>query len=426
MSSGLVDLGGSFPVEWRKVPFWASYRRVKRVASGAEELLSVYRDHGVIRKADRDDNFNKPSDDLSAYQLVQPGDLVINKMKAWQGSVAVSPLTGIVSPAYFVFESTRANVPRFMHYLLRSDLFVAAYRAGSKGIRPNQWDLDPDVLRGMLVPVPPRELQKQIVDFLDRETAEIDEFIADQEELIVLLTERRSATISHAVTKGLDPTVPMKDSGVEWMGAIPDAWNVRKLGGLAKIGNGATPSRENTEYWRDGMIPWLSSTVVNHGLVHEAAEFVTAAARHECHLPIVAAGSLLVGLTGQGRTRGMVARLAIDSTISQHLAFLTPGQGLDVGYGYWALTSAYGHLRFVSDGNGGTKGGLTCEELSRLLISAPLISEQRAIAAYLDNETAELDGAITDARKAISLSKERRAALISAVVTGKIDVRGMS
>lgn len=280
-------------------------------------------------------------------------------------------------------------------------------------------------LASVMVPLPSVVEQDAIATFLDRETAEIDAFVADQEELIALLAERRAATITHAVTKGLDPSVPMKDSGVEWLGEIPECWDAQKLGWLARIGNGSTPSRENPLNWIDGTIPWLSSTVVNQQRVEAAAEFVTTEARRLCHLPTVRAGSLLVGLTGQGRTRGMAARLAFDSTISQHLAFVETRTGLDSDYAFWLLVSAYAHLRFQSDGNGGTKGGLTCEELASLRIPVPpSLEEQQATARYLDHETAEIDATIADAREAIALLRERRAALISAAVTGKIDVRG--
>ncbi len=128
------------------------YRRVKRTGHSQEELLSVYRDYGVIPKSSRDDNFNKPSEDLSPYQLVCNGDVVLNKMKAWQGSIAVSDLRGIVSPAYFVYTAKphlyQTDLePSYVHYLLRCKEYATQYLRRSKGIRVNQWDLDPDYLR---------------------------------------------------------------------------------------------------------------------------------------------------------------------------------------------------------------------------------------------------------------------------------------
>jgi type I restriction enzyme S subunit len=182
---------------------------VKRTGFAEEQLLSVYRDYGVIPKASRDDNFNKPSDDLYSYQLVQSGDLAINKMKAWQGSVAISSFRGIVSPAYFVFKPNHHEEPRYLHYLLRSAEYTAGYLSMSKGIRPNQWDLEPQEHSRMPVLIPPRPEQLAIATFLDRETAKIDALVEEQKQLIELLKEKRQAVISHAVTSpSYSPKLP--------------------------------------------------------------------------------------------------------------------------------------------------------------------------------------------------------------------------
>src|SRR5699024_1733120 len=128
------------PSGWKSVPFWTLFSRTKRIDHPSEQLLSVYRDYGVIRKDDRDDNFNKPGENLSSYQLVDVGDLALNQMKTWQGSLGISPYRGIVSPAYFVYEALTKDDPKFLHYALRSDRYVEYYKQISKGVRPNQWD----------------------------------------------------------------------------------------------------------------------------------------------------------------------------------------------------------------------------------------------------------------------------------------------
>lgn len=163
---------------WNPVPFWAVARRVERTGQSDATLLSVYREWGVVRKSDRDDNFNKPSEDLSTYKVVREGDLVFNKMKAWQGSLGVSTFHGIVSPAYFVCELSDGVHGKFVHHLLRSRWAIAQFRAGSKGIRPNQWDLPYDVLRQILLPMPGFDEQRRIADFLDERVARIDRIVA--------------------------------------------------------------------------------------------------------------------------------------------------------------------------------------------------------------------------------------------------------
>ena len=154
---------------WEQVPFHTLFRRIpKRTGYGDKELLSVYRDYGVIIKSDRDDNSNRPGESLDDYQLVKLGDLVLNKMKTWQGSLGISAYEGIVSPAYFVYEPQGEFDSRYMHYLLRSQPSIDYYGAHSKGIRVNQWDLQPEYLDKMKVRFPPLEYQQRIADYLDR------------------------------------------------------------------------------------------------------------------------------------------------------------------------------------------------------------------------------------------------------------------
>ena len=143
----------NLPCGWRIEPLWTLFRRHKSIGHIEEELLSVYRDYGVIPRSSRDDNHNNTSEDLSKYQLVEKSWLVTNKMKAWQGSIAISLYTGIVSPAYYVYKPQHKECDRFLHYLLRSAPYRSLYGRISKGIRVGQWDLDHESLR--LIPVIP-------------------------------------------------------------------------------------------------------------------------------------------------------------------------------------------------------------------------------------------------------------------------------
>lgn len=178
------------PPGWETRPLWSLFRRRKLTGYSDEELLSVYRDYGVIPKSSRDDNHNKESDDLSGYQLVTKGSLVTNKMKAWQGSIAISRYRGIVSPAYYVYEPLSAECDQFLHYLLRSEPYIALYGRISKGVRVNQWDLEHEALRNVPVMLPDLDTQKAIANFLDRETARIDQLIEKKQRLVNVLKER--------------------------------------------------------------------------------------------------------------------------------------------------------------------------------------------------------------------------------------------
>ncbi|MGI8868131.1 MAG: hypothetical protein ACR2F6_04585 [Mycobacteriales bacterium] len=193
---------------WRLVPLWTIARRVERRGHPNAQLLSVYRDHGVVRKADRDDNFNRASDDLSTYKFVQRGDLVLNKMKTWQGSLAVSTYDGIVSPAYYTCTLSKSVVPRYLHYLLRSPPYIALYGAASKGIRPNQWDLPYDEFHNLPVLVPPVQEQRRIADFLDDQVARIDKIISARQKQLMLIDEMLTSRLADLFLVGA--TVPMR------------------------------------------------------------------------------------------------------------------------------------------------------------------------------------------------------------------------
>jgi type I restriction enzyme S subunit len=262
----------------------------------------------------------------------------------------------------------------------------------------------------------------------------LDRLVAKKRELIERLKEKRTALISRTVTRGLPPAAaravgfpqdpPLKPSGLGWLGEIPKHWKIKPVKYVARIGNGSTPSRDNPAFWEEGDYPWLNSSVVNRETVTQSEEFVTVLALAECHLPKIKPPAVLVGITGQGRTRGMASTLLFEATINQHLAYLKPlHPQAEVGFLRRVFDMAYSFLRSESDGGGSTKGAITCEQIGAMSIPVPPLSEQAAIAAYLDSETAKLDVLVAKVEETAERLQEYRAALITAAVTGKIDVR---
>lgn len=270
------------------------------------------------------------------------------------------------------------------------------------------------------IPLPPRHDQSAIADFLDRETAEIDAFIADQEELIGLLAERRAATISHAVTKGLDPTAPRKDSGIEWLGRVPAAWSVRRLSWLfGLIGSGTTPPRDAAQYY-EGDVPWVTTGELRESIIMSTKQYINSdALRDLSALRVYPKGSLLIAM--YGATVGRLGILGIAATTNQACCAFAFPREVDSKYVYYVFQAAKAHLLVIADGGG--QPNINQDKLRQLRIPYPFLFDQGLIVEHLDHETIELDAAISDAREAIALSRERRAALISAAVTGKIDVR---
>ena len=186
-----------------------------------EQVLSVYRDHGVVPKGERSDNFNKTPEDLSMYKLVLRGDVVVNKMKAWQGSIAVSDHRGIVSGDYLVCSTHSDADTRFLHHLLRSRHLIDEYALRSKGIRPSQWRLYWEDLADVEVDLPSITRQRAIADFLDRETARIDALITKKRRMIDTLEERWQTTMWAAVSGHLTFSGSTRDAACQWWRAVP-------------------------------------------------------------------------------------------------------------------------------------------------------------------------------------------------------------
>ncbi|MXO91065.1 restriction endonuclease subunit S [Pontixanthobacter aquaemixtae] len=199
-----VEWRGVVPAHWQRARMKNHFKQVKRQGFDDLTVLSVYREFGVIEKASRSDNINKTPEDLSKYQLVEPNDLAINKMKAWQGSMGISPFLGITSPDYLVMKPIGEHNPRYMHHYLRAKPMPWVYRLISNGIRTDQWRLEPEKFLELPVFLPPMDEQEAIANRIDRELDRIRDLIEKTERSIALLKEKRAALITAAVTGKID------------------------------------------------------------------------------------------------------------------------------------------------------------------------------------------------------------------------------
>lgn len=351
---------------------------------------------GIVRTTQR----TLTSEGVAEGSSTVPKDSVILSIRAPIGYVART------ASAVAFNQGCRAIVPfdgtsaRYLTYAL----VAAGPELDSLGRGTTFMELSAVHMAALELPVPPLDEQRAIADYLDGETARIDTIIEEQQRLIEMLRERRRAVAMHAIQ-------PMNETA-------------DKLSRTAHIGNGSTPRRDTTAYWDGGDVPWLNSSVVNENRVTSAEQFVTVTALNECHLPMVGPGSVLVGLTGQGKTRGMATILDIEAAVNQHIAYVAPDRNKWwPDYLLWSFTAAYDELRQISEENGSTRAALTCESLKQLRFADPPLDEQRRIAAHLDEQAAKIDTLIEESERFIKLSQERRAALITAAVTGQIDVR---
>ncbi|MDP3090660.1 MAG: restriction endonuclease subunit S [Nitrospira sp.] len=359
------------------------------------------------------------------------GDILVVKSSG-SGTNIISGKAGLVDEftPHFVFSNflmrvrpvKERAVPKFVFFLLRSDLTRQRVELMcSTTTYPN---LQIGEYTSVLLPVPSIPEQEKIAAFLDWKTEQIDALIARKKELLEKLKEERLAVITQAVTQGLNPAAPMRDSGIPWLGKVPQHWEVNRIKFVGRVGNGSTPSRENPLYWDNGDYPWLNSSVVNQEAVTMADQFVTADALAECHLPIVHPPAVLIGITGEGKTRGMATTLLFEATINQHLAYFKPDPSQAVvGFVRRVFDMAYAYLRSESEGGGSTKGAITCEQITEMSIPVPPIVEQEAIAKHVDAETQRIDRMTIKIEAAIDRLTEYRIALITSATTGKIDVR---
>jgi type I restriction enzyme S subunit len=270
------------------------------------------------------------------------------------------------------------NDERFAYYLLQH-LDVGRYKSGA-----SVPTLDRNTFRSLPVSVPPVDEQRQIAAVLSA----VQRAIERQERLIALTAELKKALMHKLFTEGTRGEA-LKQTEV---GPVPESWEVVPLGSLAKIGNGSTPKRDNVAYWENGSIPWLTSGKIHEGRIKKPDQYVTQLAKAECHLPVVADGSVLVAITGEGKTLGNAALVEFDTCISQHLAYVQCHRPDVVpAFLLYFLQRQYAHLRQMSVGAGSTKKALTCGLLKRYAVPVPKKDEQKLIATAFDTVVGKMN-----------------------------------
>ncbi len=415
---------GNVPKHWELVRLGALVReRGETNEKGlVSDVLSVTNDRGVIPYAEKGNIGNKKSEDITRYKIVRPNDIVVNCMNVIIGSVGISKYTGCLSPVYYVL-TTRNNRdnPSYLNAYFQTKTFQESLVRIGNGILAHRMRIPMELLKREVFPRPPIEEQEVIVRFLDISEQRVRRFIRTKQRLVKLLEEERRATVRRVVTRGPGQVKHLKPSGVEWIGNIPEHWQVRKLGHIARVFNGTTPSRMQAAYWQDGTIPWLASGKVNDYVVETPSELVTERALRECSISLVPRGSVILGMIGQGKTRGMSAFLAIDACINQNLAAIVPRSELDGRFLHYCLTAFYEPIREI--GRGSNQEALNSEIVRRLRLPIPPLSDQLEIVEYLDLKLANLIIPIDHAKREIALIEEYRTRLMADIVTGKFDVQ---
>ena len=390
---------------------------------GSETLLSVSEYYGVANRAEKveDGEYVSRAESLVGYKKCYKGDLVSNIMLAWKGSMGVTELDGIVSPAYCVYKPSKSVYPRYYHYLFRTSLYTSIFRLYSKGIIDSRLRLYSPYFFDIKAIIPSYAEQQRIAEFLDRKCAEVDEMIALQEQIIEELKAYKQSVITEAVTKGLNPDAPMCDSGIDWIGQTPEHWEVKRLKQVlsSPLQYGANesgmPYQENLpRYVRitDILDNSLRDNIEKQSLTEQQADGYIL--QHNDILFARSGGTVGKSFIfnekyGRCAFAGYLIKASVNELMDAKFVY------------YFTQTNCYEEWKkqiFIQS----TIQNIGADRYSQLQLTIPPTSEQQAIADYLDEKCADIDSLIQTKQSKIDSLKEYKKSIIYEYVTGKREV----
>lgn len=410
---------------------WLLDERDERAGEQAATLplLSVLITRGVQRRDASDTTKRAAAEDLSNYKIGRAGDLVINRMRAFQGALGIAPEDGVVSPDYSVLRVSPLVERRWLNYYLTSTSTVSEMSSLVRGIGGTEAGnvrtprLNVSDLHSMRIRLEPLDQQRAIADYLDRETARIDTLIEEQQRLVELLQERRMTLRTEGALQGIR-ACDIVDSPLPWARTLPAGWPVVPLTSVARLESGHTPSRSREDWWQDCYIPWISLNDVG---AMRTNKYIDTTTNQLSDQGIANSSARLLPahtvVLSRDATVGRTAIMKVPMATSQHFAAWVCGPRLDPEY-LWTLFTDAMQPYFASFQNGSTIRTIGMGDLAAFRIPLPPMDEQRRIVAHLDEQTAKIDTVIAETERFIELSQERRSALVTAAVTGQIDVRG--
>ncbi len=434
-----IEWLGEVPIGWdvRRLKTILQERKEKNSPVKTKDILSLCMYRGVIPYSEKGNSGNKAKDDLTAYKLAYPNDIVLNSMNVVAGSVGLSKYFGAVSPVYYMLYPRKSTDDiSYFNAIFQSESFQKSLIGLGNGILVKQSEktgklntirmkISMDSLNDVLMPIPPFQEQQTIANYLDNATAKIDTLIEKQTKLIALLKEKRQAVISTAVTRGLDSSVPMKDSGVEWLGEIPEHWTRTPLRYIGRLQNGIS---KGGDYFGSGY------PFVNYGDIYKNATLpqqvsgLAKSTKEDQHIYSVKTGDVFFTRTSEtiddiGMASTCIKTIKKGTFSGFTIRFRQLSQTLNEHFSKYYFRTGHAQAFFEEQLNLVTRASLGQDILKQLPVLLPPLDEQQVIANYLDDKTSKIDILITKATKAIELLKEKRTALINSAVTGKIDVR---
>jgi len=436
-----VEWLGKVPEHWAWLPNRAIFREIKDQGHVDEPLLSVTISRGIIRQEDLlADSSKKDSSNLdkSKYKLVIPGDIAYNKMRAWQGAIGVSRHRGIISPAYIAVRLYSAHNPDYFHFLLRTPGFATEAERWSYGITSDQWSLRSEHFKMIYCCVPFRREQDIIVRFINAKMWLINRFTRNKRRMIELLQEQKQAVISDCVTGKVEvrrivdengnsslrpqPYPEYKNSGVEWLGAIPKHWRLDRLKYLVPQVTVGIVIQPAQLYVPEG-VPCLRSLNISSGTIKmDPIVYISPDSNALHRKSQIREGDIVVVRTGQAGTAVIVPK-ELDGTNCIDLLIIRKSDRISNRYLLLYLRSYAARCEVEYGSVGAIQAHYNTSTLANLLVPVPEVNEQAAILRYVDKELGLIQKASNHAQRQIDLIQEYRTRLIADVVTGKVDVR---
>lgn len=414
------------PIHWKVVSnkeLWAE-RSTKNCIG--EELLSVTIKKGIIRQKDLIKNSSKKDSsnvDKSNYKLVIQNDIAYNKMRMWQGAVGKSDYRGIVSPAYVVLKPRMEFNAKYFHYLLRTVDYIEESHRYSYGICDDQLNLRYEDFKRMKNILPTRKEQDQIVKYLEYQLTKINKFIKSKKKLVLVLKEQKQAVINEAVTKGINPNVKMKPSGIEWLGDIPEHWEVRYLKHFVKSNIEALTEK----FDKENTIEYIDISSVGYGeLRRNPVKYKFQDAPSRARRVVHYGDTIISTVRTYLKSMCFVDDSIKNCIVSTGFAVLTPNKFVYPRLLNYVLSSFSFVNRVSKYSIGVSYPAINESKLLSLKIALPnTIQEQKEILDYIAKKIITIDESIYKIQKKVNLITEYRTRLISDVITGKVDVRNI-
>jgi type I restriction enzyme S subunit len=409
---------GEIPAHWLSIPFRHVFRESSEVngLKPVGEMLSISGYRGVEFKEYSSDTMKRDDDQLETYRVVRVGRLAVNTMWLNYAGLGVSKVEGHMSPAYRSYDF-KLDVNRdYIHHLLRSQPYVQGYTARLQGVRPNSLQMSRESLMTMPVLIPPRADQEAIVEFLDRELAQIDALLSVQLRLKDLIEERLESRILKTVCGNTVETS-------NWLGALPIGWGKVPLREVATIQAGGTPTSDNETYWLDGDdaagIPWLNiGDFDTNADITSTKQRVTSLGAASKNLPVGPPGTIVFAMYA---SVGSVSRIGMRASWSQAILGIQTKKNYSDRYLYWVLRAFKNQLPFYFRSN--TQNNINASQVRSFMLPYPPLDEQLSIAMRLDQKSKEDQFLLQKAQSLIDALTERRAAIIAETVTGKVHIK---